>query len=199
MHHFSISSIILAALGLSVSAPLQRQIDLALLVLEAYVGPHENTDGFLSRFFKYHLMPFIQSLPPSAEVAELLPLIGTMDPEWIFEVFATDVPEQMLGWLKKIPSAPPDSIKLWEDYECMVFLEQTVQWRRPSFRFVQSFPDPTTELIAFWKQACKFDSKPLKIQDLEDAENKWRDVVTHWNCAIVNLDFPDELKLPYLF
>ncbi|KAJ6465440.1 hypothetical protein C8R45DRAFT_1023197 [Mycena sanguinolenta] len=45
-------------------------------------------------------MPFIQSLPPSAEVAELLPLIGTMDPECIFVFPVTDTPGRMLASLK---------------------------------------------------------------------------------------------------
>ncbi|KAJ6465412.1 hypothetical protein C8R45DRAFT_1173961 [Mycena sanguinolenta] len=97
------------------------------MVLEAYVGPHENTDGFLSRFLNDHLVGFIQSLPPSAEVAELLPLICTIDPECIFVDSFTNIPERMLAWLKRMPSAPADLIKLWEDYECMVSFEETVQ------------------------------------------------------------------------
>jgi hypothetical protein len=64
-----------------------------------------------------------------------------------------------------------------------------------SFRFVQSFPDQTTELIAFWKQACRFDSEPVQIQHFE-AENKWRDVVHRWNQTIVRLRLPDTLELP---
>ncbi|KAJ6465446.1 hypothetical protein C8R45DRAFT_1174019 [Mycena sanguinolenta] len=106
---------------------LQHRTDLARIILEAYVGPHEDRYTFLSRFLQYQLMPFIQSLPPSAEVAELLPLIGTIDPECIFAIFDNDVPRRMLAWLKKIPSASRDLIKLWEDYECMVSLKKTVQ------------------------------------------------------------------------
>jgi hypothetical protein len=96
---------------------LQHRIDQARIILEAYVGPHENGDGFLSqyvpcipkaryilhqseRFLKDYLMPFIQSLPPSAEVAELLPLIGTIDPECIFAFCVNNVPRSMLAWLK---------------------------------------------------------------------------------------------------
>ncbi|KAJ7861127.1 hypothetical protein B0H14DRAFT_2441875 [Mycena olivaceomarginata] len=111
---------------------LRHQIDLARSVLEAYVGPHENPGGFWSRFLDVHLMPFIGSLPPSTEVAELLPLIGAIDPECIFTSFSNEVPELMLAWLKKIPSAPRDLIKLWEDYDCMAFLEQAVLWRVPN-------------------------------------------------------------------
>ncbi|KAJ6471542.1 hypothetical protein C8R45DRAFT_1165368 [Mycena sanguinolenta] len=79
---------------------LQHRIDLARIVLEAYVGMKT-------------LMIF------GHEVAELLPLIGTMDPKCVFGVSAIDIPRRMLAWLKKIPSASRDLIKLWEDYECM--------------------------------------------------------------------------------
>ncbi|KAJ6465445.1 hypothetical protein C8R45DRAFT_939635 [Mycena sanguinolenta] len=108
-------------------ATLQYRIDLARIVLEAYVGRHDNIYGFWLRFLQDQLTPFITSFPPSAEVAELLPLIGTIAPECIFGVFAADVPGQMLAWLKKIPSAPRDLIKLWEDYECMILFERTVR------------------------------------------------------------------------
>ncbi|KAF7372995.1 NACHT domain-containing protein [Mycena sanguinolenta] len=105
---------------------LHHRIDLARCVLEAFVGPHENAQGFWSRFLASNLIPFIKSLPHSTAVAELFPLIGTMDPECIFWFFAYDVPGLMLAWLKKIPSVPRDLIKLWEDYECMASLENTV-------------------------------------------------------------------------
>ncbi|KAJ6456909.1 hypothetical protein C8R45DRAFT_568751 [Mycena sanguinolenta] len=111
---------------------LQRRIDLAQVALEAYVGPHENTDSLLSRFLREYLMGFIQSLPSSAEVAALLPLIGTIDPECIFAFRGAVVPGQILAWLKKIPSAPADLIKLWEDYECMVSLERIVLFGSPT-------------------------------------------------------------------
>ncbi|KAJ6465460.1 hypothetical protein C8R45DRAFT_1219774 [Mycena sanguinolenta] len=82
---------------------LRHRIDLARMVLEAYVGPHENRDGFFSQFLRLNLMHFINSLPPFAEVAELLPLIGTMDPGCIFAVNGTDIPGQMLAWLEVSP------------------------------------------------------------------------------------------------
>ncbi|KAF7378193.1 putative nwd2 protein [Mycena sanguinolenta] len=108
-----------------------NRIDLARIVLEACVGPHENTDGFLSRFFRHKLIDFIESLPPSAEVTELLPPIGAVDPEFIFVVFPTNVPKRILAWLKKEPSAPGNLIKLWEDYDCMASLEKMVGWDLP--------------------------------------------------------------------
>ncbi|KAJ6465452.1 hypothetical protein C8R45DRAFT_496064 [Mycena sanguinolenta] len=106
---------------------LQHRIDLARIILEAYVGPYENGDGFLSQFLRLNLIGFIISLPPSA-VAELLPLIGSMDPRYIFAFPGTHVPGRMLVWLKEISSASRDLIKLWEDYEYMVLFERTVRW-----------------------------------------------------------------------
>ncbi|KAJ6456880.1 hypothetical protein C8R45DRAFT_568388 [Mycena sanguinolenta] len=111
---------------------LRNRIDLARSVLEAYVGPHENTDEFWPRFLRHDLIPFITSLPPSGELAVLLPLIGTIDPASIFAFFAIDVPGQMLAWLRKIPSAPPALIRLWEDYEWMVSFEGSALWCSPS-------------------------------------------------------------------
>ncbi|KAJ6465417.1 hypothetical protein C8R45DRAFT_495687 [Mycena sanguinolenta] len=288
---------------------------------------------------------------PSAEVAELLPLIGTIDPKCIFTIFGNDVSRRMLAWLKKIPSAPKDLIKLWEDYECMASFERTVQAHRsakrifpcsPEFlrilvprvvfpyaglrqlrgrldltwtemrtsicgpssnlatdelrlavhlafrdvalqcirkmvkneldvgrqvyswesrdaalesvrrtgrsvnatyshileqrdlaraisllvsssppcdvlyrelwciptwfigssliyhvsKWLESFPDHTTGLIAFWKQAYRFDSEPVEIQDFQYAGNGCRDVVNDWNRAIVRLRLPNDLKFP---
>ncbi|KAJ6465423.1 hypothetical protein C8R45DRAFT_1219761 [Mycena sanguinolenta] len=82
-------------------------------------------------------MHCINSLPPCAEVTELLPLIGTMDPGWIFAFPGICFPVQMLAWLKKIPSAPRDMIKLWEDYECMVSLEETVLAGSPTHTSIE--------------------------------------------------------------
>ncbi|KAF7372990.1 putative nwd2 protein [Mycena sanguinolenta] len=113
---------------------VQHRIDLARIILKAYVGPNGNADRFWSRFLDHNLIPFIIYLPPSAEVAELFPLIGTMEPEWIFGFSALNlnVASPMLAWLKKIASAPRDLITLWEDYEYMAFFEQTVLYGSPA-------------------------------------------------------------------
>ncbi|KAJ6465449.1 hypothetical protein C8R45DRAFT_1174060 [Mycena sanguinolenta] len=304
-------------------------------------------------------MPFIESLPPFAEVAELLPLIGTIDPdpECIFAIFLDDVPRRMLAWLKEISSAPRDLINLWEDYGYMILFERTVRgghqsaecifpcsleflrvlasheilqchslpelrglldltwaeirnsicgpssnlttdelglairlafrdvalqcirkmvknhldiggqvyswetrdavlesihimeiaqivvnakykhiaeqhklvdaisylvrssppcdvlyrelWCIPTWvirsslisdisKCLESFPGPSMELIAFWKQAGRFNSKTVEIQDPKYTESRWRVMVNRWNGAIVRLRLPDTLELPYL-
>ncbi|KAJ6465441.1 hypothetical protein C8R45DRAFT_495910, partial [Mycena sanguinolenta] len=127
---------------------LQPRIDLARIILEAYVGPHENGDGFLSQFLRNNLMPFITSFPPSAEVTELLSLIGTIDPECIFGVSTTEVPGQMLAWLKKIPSASRALIKLWEDYGCMVSFEETVLMGSPTEHVFPCSPESIRMLVS---------------------------------------------------
>ncbi|KAJ6456884.1 hypothetical protein C8R45DRAFT_568414 [Mycena sanguinolenta] len=66
-------------------------------------------------------------------------------------------------------------------------------------KWLESFPDPAMELIAFWNQAQgKLESKPLDIHYVEYAEKEWRDRVERWNETIVCLKLPDELKLPLL-
>ncbi|KAF7368068.1 NACHT domain-containing protein [Mycena sanguinolenta] len=113
--------------GIFCVSTLHHRIDLARSVLVTYGAPPGNADRFWSDFLAY-VTPFIISLPPSAEVAGLLPLIGTVDPECIFRSHATEVPTVMLAWLKEIPAGPWDLIKLWEDYECMVSFQATLRW-----------------------------------------------------------------------
>ncbi|KAF7372937.1 putative nwd2 protein [Mycena sanguinolenta] len=112
---------------------LHYRIDLARIILEAYVGPPKKTDRFFSIFLADHLVPFINTLPPSVEVAELLPRIGAIEPEFFVSTTyimmpSPYVPRRILAWVKQVPSAPRDIINLWEEYECMVSLEQTVRW-----------------------------------------------------------------------
>ncbi|KAF7364214.1 putative nwd2 protein [Mycena sanguinolenta] len=151
---------------------LNHRIDLARCVLETYVVPHEDTNGFWSRFLNFDLMPFINSLPPSAAVAELLPLIGTMDPGCVFASTPSDVPRSMLEWLKKIPSALPDLLKLWEDYECMASFEATILWKSPIHPSVKrilacspEFRHIFVSLVVF--QQCGY-CKLLKLRDRLD-------------------------------
>ncbi|KAF7330592.1 NACHT domain-containing protein [Mycena sanguinolenta] len=72
------------------------------------------------QLFNTELIPLIISLPPSVQ---LCPLIERMNPEHIFEL-ASDL-KCMVDWLKKIPSAPPDLIQLWEDYVFMSSFRET--------------------------------------------------------------------------
>ncbi|KAJ6456894.1 hypothetical protein C8R45DRAFT_943378 [Mycena sanguinolenta] len=113
MHHFWISSIILAALGLSVSAPCNIGLIWHESFLKLMWGRMKTAMNFCQ------------------------------DPECIFGIFATEVPGRMLAWLKltsepdtnpmeKIPSASRALIKHWEGYECMVCLENKVLWSSPT-------------------------------------------------------------------
>ncbi|KAE9393514.1 hypothetical protein BT96DRAFT_1022991 [Gymnopus androsaceus JB14] len=72
----------------------------------------------------YRLIPFITSLPPSAE---LLPLIQAMNPDYIFRLQEL---EMMIPWMKNIHPAPKDLIGLWEDYLYMDFIWLTTEWMR---------------------------------------------------------------------
>ncbi|KAJ6484215.1 hypothetical protein C8R45DRAFT_1075420 [Mycena sanguinolenta] len=65
------------------------------------------------------LIPLITSLPPSAE---LCPLIGRMNLEYIFNLESNL--EDMVSWLKKIPSAPRDLIQDWQNYVFMYSFQE---------------------------------------------------------------------------
>ncbi|KAF7350764.1 NACHT domain-containing protein [Mycena sanguinolenta] len=70
-----------------------------------------------------NLTPFIASLPVSAEVTELIPLIASINPDYIFDHEPTSFErgvESMLSWLREIPSPPHDVIRLWEDYKFII-------------------------------------------------------------------------------
>ncbi|KAF7372896.1 NACHT domain-containing protein [Mycena sanguinolenta] len=98
---------------------LKNQISLAQSLLQYYTCPFlRHRISTLS-----DLIRFIVLLPPSDAVAELFPLIGSVNPEYIFH------PETNLynhefalitSWLKKSPSAPADVNQLWEDYAFMI-------------------------------------------------------------------------------
>ncbi|KAF7331130.1 putative nwd2 protein [Mycena sanguinolenta] len=111
------------------------QIGLARSLLQYYAAP-----------FQRHRIPalsnlirFIVSLPPSggAGVAELFPLIGSINPDHIFDPKRYEHLEEsksgyddfksIVSWLKSTPSAPRDIIQLWEDYAFMFSIE-TRQW-----------------------------------------------------------------------
>ncbi|KAF9077754.1 hypothetical protein BDP27DRAFT_488461 [Rhodocollybia butyracea] len=75
------------------------------------------------RFPRHQLAPFITSLPPSAE---LLPLIHSMNPDYITQ-FSPESFEKLLIWMRNIDPAPEDLIQLLEDYEYMTFVAMTVK------------------------------------------------------------------------
>ncbi|KAF7325367.1 NACHT domain-containing protein [Mycena sanguinolenta] len=121
-----------------------NQISLARCLLQYYAGP-----------FQHHrivtlsnLIHFIVSLPSSNAVAELFPLIGSVNPHYIFD------PEAPLhngncaslgSWFKNSPLAPANLIQLWEDYAFMSSIDN-MRWstERPSVK--QDVP-PSPELV----------------------------------------------------
>ncbi|KAF7372936.1 Nacht and wd40 domain-containing protein [Mycena sanguinolenta] len=79
---------------------LNNQISLARSLLQVYARPFQcNNIHFLSR-----LIRFIVSLPPSDAVAELCPLIGSINPDYIFHPeeyqLEYDYFEDIVSWLK---------------------------------------------------------------------------------------------------
>ncbi|KAF7331138.1 WD40 repeat-like protein [Mycena sanguinolenta] len=107
---------------------LHTQISLARTLLQYHTGPFErHRSVFLSR-----LIRFIVALPPSVGVAELFPLIGTIEPDHIFDPeqytclegpLKYDDFKSIVSWLKSTSSAPADIIELWEDYAFMFSIE----------------------------------------------------------------------------
>ncbi|KAF7372734.1 NACHT domain-containing protein [Mycena sanguinolenta] len=88
-----------------------------------YVGPNRRewpacAGG--SRRPYLHLIPFLASLPPSAE---LCPLIARMEPDCIFALDHDNLGD-ILSWLQRIPTVPPDLIELWEDYVYMASMKR---------------------------------------------------------------------------
>ncbi|KAJ6484217.1 hypothetical protein C8R45DRAFT_1075423 [Mycena sanguinolenta] len=107
-----------------------RSPDLAPFPSQEYVRhgslTKHNFTYVFGRIVNRKLIPLITSLPPSTE---LCPLIGRINPEHIFNIGPEYIfnlesnLEDMVSWLKKIPSAPHDLIKLWEDYVFMHCLQ----------------------------------------------------------------------------
>ncbi|KAF7331128.1 putative nwd2 protein [Mycena sanguinolenta] len=129
---------------------LTHQISLARSLLHHYGAPLQRRRLCLLP----HLIDFIASLPPSDAVAELLPLIGSINPDRIFD------PKQyksehahfraIILWLKNIPSAPADVIQLWEDYEFMLSIDIAYRTRHaPPVEHIIS-PNPELFSILLW-------------------------------------------------
>ncbi|KAF7334897.1 putative nwd2 protein [Mycena sanguinolenta] len=102
---------------------LNNQISLARSLLQYYAGPFQRHR--ISTLSK--MIHFIVSLPPSGEVAELFPLIGSINPDYIFDpekyVSRYDDFKSIVSWIKNTPSAPADVIQLWEDYAFMFSID----------------------------------------------------------------------------
>ncbi|KAF7326836.1 NACHT domain-containing protein [Mycena sanguinolenta] len=107
---------------------LNRRISLARSLLQFYAGPYQRTKrSLLSR-----LIDFIVSLPTSSAVAELVPLIGSMNPDYLFYPYQVEDRElaSIAPWLKT-HSAPADLIQLWEDYAFMFSIDKKKWLNKP--------------------------------------------------------------------
>ncbi|KAF7334885.1 putative nwd2 protein [Mycena sanguinolenta] len=85
------------------------------------VGPFQRRRTWLLS----RLIHFIVSLPPSDAVAELFPLIGSINPDYIFDQgeILSSYNDELASWLKNMRSPPTDVIELWEDYAFMVSID----------------------------------------------------------------------------
>ncbi|KAF7372974.1 putative nwd2 protein [Mycena sanguinolenta] len=150
---------------------LNRQIDLGRAVVQFFTGPFQRTKFRLSR-----LIDFIVSLPPSGAVTELFPLLRSLNPDFIFDTYweGDDKPASIASWLKNIPSAPPDVIELWEDYEFMFSID-VIDWSTegPSVEHIDS---PSLELlnilISLQFLDCQLWEIPIKL------DTTWTDLRT---------------------
>ncbi|KAJ6484229.1 hypothetical protein C8R45DRAFT_297721 [Mycena sanguinolenta] len=123
---------------------LHQRMDLARSVLKLCEGHYREiwAVSFSSLTLARRWVSFIISLPPSPE---LWPLIGRMNPEYIFHP-DSDL-EGMLAWLRRIPSVPRGFINLWKDYEYMYSFGDMINgsWGVPQETFFQRwhiFPSP---------------------------------------------------------
>ncbi|KAJ6462071.1 hypothetical protein C8R45DRAFT_1027250, partial [Mycena sanguinolenta] len=98
---------------------LPCRMDLARSLLRCSAGDLKkpSTNSLLTTT----LIPFITSLPPSAE---LCPLIELMNPEYIVDM--ESYLESMRSWFKEITPAPRQLITLWEEYGHMIAFEKII-------------------------------------------------------------------------
>ncbi|KAJ6479144.1 hypothetical protein C8R45DRAFT_906358, partial [Mycena sanguinolenta] len=123
---------------------LNRRIGLAQSLLQFCTGPFQRENNICPAS---RLIHFIKSLPPSGAVAELCPLVGSMNPDYIFgQGEGSDgVLVFFVSWLKNTPSAPADIMQLWEDYAFMFSIDtMRCQTYSPSFERIIT---PSPELL----------------------------------------------------
>ncbi|KAF7372977.1 NACHT domain-containing protein [Mycena sanguinolenta] len=162
-----------------------NQITLARSLLQYYAGPFQrHRISTLS-----NLIRFIVSLPCSGGVAELFPLIGSINPDYIFDPLAGDDYFGIVSWLKNIPSAPDTVIQLWEDY---VFMYSIERWSTPApsvNRSISPSPELIRILISMWFPKPQLWKLPTKL-DLT-----WNDLKTTL-CSLRPKFVEDEPALP---
>ncbi|KAF7328285.1 putative nwd2 protein [Mycena sanguinolenta] len=127
---------------------LNRQISLARSFLQFCAGPFQD----------HHvcgpsvLIVFITSLPSSSAVAELFPLLGSINPDYIFDpeseqyLAEHDYFTDIISWLKNTPSAPAHVIQLWEDYAFMFSINAMDRYENIALS-VKQLVSPSPELV----------------------------------------------------
>ncbi|KAF7342854.1 putative nwd2 protein [Mycena sanguinolenta] len=128
---------------------LNRRISLAQSLLQFYASPFQPSNICILS----DVVRFIVSLPPSRAVAELFPLIGSINPDYIFnpeeyqQAHLYDHFEDMVSWLKKSPLAPAGVIQLWEDYAFMFSIDRMQKLALIEGPSVQRIVSPSPELL----------------------------------------------------
>ncbi|KAF7364354.1 NACHT domain-containing protein [Mycena sanguinolenta] len=119
----------------------QQRTDLARSLLRMFTGEFQtyvDLCGDWGSRSPLASIPLIISLPPSHE---LLSFIQRMNPDYVFELWPNM--NDLIPWLKNIPSVPEDLVQLWEDYEYMSFFVQTVSAAKSD-----PTPSPTSQYSA---------------------------------------------------
>ncbi|KAF7342857.1 NACHT domain-containing protein [Mycena sanguinolenta] len=128
---------------------LNRRISLARSLLQFYASPFQLSNICILS----DVVHFIVSLPPSRAVAELFPLIGSINPDYIFnpeeyqQAHWYDHFEAMVSWLKNSPLALADVIQLWEDYAFMFSIDRMQELVLIQGPSVQRTVSPSPELL----------------------------------------------------
>ncbi|KAF7372987.1 putative nwd2 protein [Mycena sanguinolenta] len=154
---------------------LNNQVSLARSLLQYYAGPfqrhHISTLSNLNRF--------IVSLPSCSAVAELFPLIGSINPDYISHAYWEDnyELESFVFWLQNFPLAATDLnhvIELWEDYAYMLAINKTHWWRaNPSVKhIVWPSPELLYILISMGFLRCRLWELPTRL------DSTWIDLRT---------------------
>ncbi|KAF7331141.1 putative nwd2 protein [Mycena sanguinolenta] len=122
---------------------VDHRMDLARCFLRLGAGQSQpNWSRTFGSRCPQNFIPFITSLPPSAE---LCPLIACLDLDYIFAQESRNL-ESMLCWLKMILPVPEDLIELWEDH---TYIYSIRTWPGANFKpwLVQNDVSPSPELL----------------------------------------------------
>ncbi|KAF7328445.1 putative nwd2 protein [Mycena sanguinolenta] len=129
--------------GIFCVSTINCRIGLARSLLQFYAGPVQRNEIHLLS----NLVHFIISLPPSDAVAQLFPLIGSVNPDFVFDRYwkNNNSPASIISSLKNMRSPPTDVIELWEDYAFMYSIA-TMEYGG-AILSVKRIISPTPELV----------------------------------------------------